>query len=1332
MPDLEITKNGKTYNIPWDKPTPISDKDIDSFISKQDSHPKEPEKPGFLSDIGNTAVETGKGLIKPFTDYASMMTGNPLPLYQSTQGAIDTTKTNYQKANQLGGVEGAARKLALPLDIAGLPVTQTAEDIIEGRPGKALVHGAMALGGGVGLGHAIPEGRFNLSLRSTPKLPVPEIVNPITREDRLLGPATNPPETGTVPYRNSRYVAPEDVADKPNGRFISNQSGDVVDSDSNYGIPAPVQARMGSGTAGLNPKIPYEFESPKPVYDSTIRRQDRLLPEHVQPPRFIQDNRGLVDTNIYGINGLVDPKKVGITELVTGPTKTTNLRDVTPVSKRQNITGRSRVERNSIFDEYGARSPEDANDLITDDNTSGMGKFRRDTVPPESLGGARGRFVNDLPIPDEVRLVQKTNPNRFVNPVLPKPKLRPVEDIPVANRGRRLTDEELGVTPQPVQSQSAPIQDVPDITQPEIPAEPRTKPLTSDELRNAEVIKQAVAERKAKIAPVKEPLPPIEEAPIETEKTPVEIQPPTFRSKRLQNNSGLIDRLKVKLEDETGAVGSDISADIEKNTKRSQDPREQQVQERESLPPEEEKKARGLFDGLKNERGSVDFSKVFGKKKGDVDYTIKKNPDQMEGGYNIRFDDGRVFRIYHDRSMPKPWMADGIDDSFSGNGFDKEELIGKLRTLDESRPYVDKYSGNRNGTLGEALDRTRKRLGWLGNEKGSIGRDKSPLELENTSAFTDFVNAQKAARYRGGLLRQFHQDIADLGFQGVLDYNAGKREGPLSKAQAFFEQRHKEAVDAGLLKEDQYKENYIHQMWKESPAEVTRVMKNLPKSPSFSKTSVIKDYATGIKAGLTPKYDNLADIMGIYEEKHGQALAAKELYNYLSDTNQVKKLKNGEPVGINNFNKWAYEGPHQEQLGNYAKNVLDTSWKPLKKVADVVSWTKNLYLSGGIPGTQLNKHGFNILNSDFQARGAIKSLKNFFDGTFTPSKDRAFFEENKEIIPKLIEKGYEPGTEGHEINLRAPKDIDEFLQKSKVGQLIHKGIDLSQKLYEDPLFQVHLPATKLRFVLDRIESLKGEGLSEDTAMRQASNDANTVYGGINKALRNKTGNDLMRVGLLAPDWLESRIRFAGKKGASVIRGVAGKSAPGDVMYQKAAARSLATDLVGKGAKLYAGKSLYDIFAKDSTSNVTNLPAGETSDKKKTRNIQGMGTSAQELKIPEELISGLYHNDPAQFLDIVRNNMSLPAQTATNLFKNEDSQGNPLRKTDKFGRPISLKKGAINITNELTNPFKPQLASAILDYGTGKSSFEEAIAKSTELPLQYNFKPSTGKARSRYR
>ena len=252
-----------------------SDNDILATLKVYDSKKKVETKPAptrggykFLSDVGDATLGLVKGFGRQISDVTGVLSGNPYGMVTSASEQAEGVKSNYQKAKEIGGFEGGARKLALPLDLIGIPATQTAEDIIGGNYGAALVHGALAIGGSAGLSRVIPRGRYNPSLAKTPK-PIPRI----TREDRLLGPATNPEMVGTAPYPVERIhpgaTRTPEIPERPNSRFISNELGDVIDTTENYGIPAPVMARTGSGTSGIySPKTPIPgYKDVSPVYE---------------------------------------------------------------------------------------------------------------------------------------------------------------------------------------------------------------------------------------------------------------------------------------------------------------------------------------------------------------------------------------------------------------------------------------------------------------------------------------------------------------------------------------------------------------------------------------------------------------------------------------------------------------------------------------------------------------------------------------------------------------------------------------------------------------------------------------------------------------------------------------------------------------------------------------------------------------------------------------------------------------------------------------------------------------------------------------------------------
>lgn len=383
----------------------------------------------------------------------------------------------------------------------------------------------------------------------------------------------------------------------------------------------------------------------------------------------------------------------------------------------------------------------------------------------------------------------------------------------------------------------------------------------------------------------------------------------------------------------------------------------------------------------------------------------------------------------------------------------------------------------------------------------------------------------------------------------------------------------------------------------------------------------------------------------------------------------------------------------------------------IKKTADIVSGTKNLALSGGAPGRtgQISAHGFNILRSDLQAEGFKEGFKNFFAGSINPEEDLRVVRENKPMIKKLVEHGMTwVNIEDHSALGRTATGVDRI---PVIGPL-----NLARKrVFEDPIFQVHLPAVKLKQAMKRYNQLLPT-LGEKEALKDAAKFANDFSGGVDKTFRNKTYSDLSRIFILAPDWLESRFNVAKK-------GLTGK--PG---YTKALARGALIPAPSVIAGV-AAKGAYNYLTKSKAAESTGIPAGEVDivdsrgrPAKKQRSIDLLGTAVEPHRAVIQAATQLAQGDLRFPLKYLGNKASIPLQTFDRLFLSGiDPYGNPLSGKDRFGRPIPKMTALANIAQEAGRPFTPGFIQALADYYRGKTSKEEIISKFLELPINYSFK-----------
>lgn len=100
--------------------------------------------------------------------------------------------------------------------------------------------------------------------------------------------------------------------------------------------------------------------------------------------------------------------------------------------------------------------------------------------------------------------------------------------------------------------------------------------------------------------------------------------------------------------------------------------------------------------------------------------------------------------------------------------------------------------------------------------------------------------------------------------------------------------------------------------------------------------------------------------------------------------------------------------------------------------------------------------------------------------------------------------------------------------------------------YNHWLFQDYIPRLKMEMATHALErnrrayakDLASGKMTEDQLLQLTSNQANAAFGELNYEMmgRNRTLQDALRLGLLAPDFLEARARFAGQAATSLVGG----------------------------------------------------------------------------------------------------------------------------------------------------------------------------------------------------
>lgn len=606
--------------------------------------------------------------------------------------------------------------------------------------------------------------------------------------------------------------------------------------------------------------------------------------------------------------------------------------------------------------------------------------------------------------------------------------------------------------------------------------------------------------------------------------------------------------------------------------------------------------------------------------------------------------------------------------------------------------------------------------------------------------FANWVNARRATRVEGIIKRREFKDLDAAGFDGITAFQEGLlKEGRFKDVGDYFNKKHQQLADEGVKLG--FRENYLPQLWENTPDEVFQVQKRLGLKPSFALERVLENYKAGIAEGLKPKYKSIGELIGWYEERANKAIADRQFFNHLRETKQilpegkapvewktinpdhfpVQKFKTGRGEHVTKN----YKAP--ADIAEAINDYLGEGHKYTRWLGEKASLTKNVVLSAGVPMTGLNAHGANIVARNVMAKGVLKGSAEGVKYLVHPKSAKNWFDEHISMAPDAVKHGLTLTTEEHLIGqpgsahlLREPRTAP--------GKVLNKGLNavlkVHGKFFEDPLFQNILPALKLKHWKNLSDDFVKEGMAPELAKKAAADTTNSLYGGINwEAMqRSRDLQNLLRSVILAPDWFESQYRI-GKGMANTVRD------PNNLrgLPWKRAAMNLIAAYVAADVLNYSINEKH--MWENEPGHALDIKAGEVGGK--TRYIRPFGTAADFLRLPFDTIAGLAQGDLSSASRILKNRRSTIAKPATNLLMNIDDFGKPIFGKDMYGRetpvPVQLGKAGREIGSAIT----PQYIKGPLDYATGRAtSKEEAALGSIEAPVRYSRKSTKQVSRSR--
>lgn len=490
------------------------------------------------------------------------------------------------------------------------------------------------------------------------------------------------------------------------------------------------------------------------------------------------------------------------------------------------------------------------------------------------------------------------------------------------------------------------------------------------------------------------------------------------------------------------------------------------------------------------------------------------------------------------------------------------------------------------------------------------------------------------------------------------------------------------------------------------------ILPNLNPFPGKSNVSVqnaLREWAGAREAAQLPIGNKPPSDYAI---KTQRSAADKTLRNYLDSIG----VKNIQKRNLSSPAVWREIGVVDAKAGKMMKRYFSEPTEGLHEIAGGVSGTKNLALTGGIPGRtgQVSAHALNILRSDVQARGVKKAVQNWGEGSIDPKVKIEYIKAHQPELRKLVNEGMTwTNIEGHSTLGPIETKIDKIPYLGEANKY-------RRNVFEKPLFEIHLPATKLKMGIEKAAELMAKGKSEKEAYKYAAQWANDFSGSVNTQFRNKTWNDVWSILALAPHWTESRFTVARK-------GILPKSMGGVEGYGAPAIRGAAMAAPAVLARIAAAGGIANYLLNSKPAESTSIPAGETSLKK--RNIDPLGTAVEPTRLLIQSLTQERQGKPGFPFEYIGNKKSMPLQMMENLTRNIDPFENSLWGKDRFGKPIPASTAALNIGQELTRPITMSFVQSLVDASRGKATPEEALAKALELPISYTYKDKPKKSGS---
>lgn len=398
----------------------------------------------------------------------------------------------------------------------------------------------------------------------------------------------------------------------------------------------------------------------------------------------------------------------------------------------------------------------------------------------------------------------------------------------------------------------------------------------------------------------------------------------------------------------------------------------------------------------------------------------------------------------------------------------------------------------------------------------------------------------------------------------------------------------------------------------------------------------------------------------------------------------------------------------------------------IDKIGQLNNEFKGLYLSSGIPGTNINIHGLSLA-----ARHALS----------TPLKEGGFIKGGFEVLPMLLSQKaakkklaqFNPTQIQYALKSGALADPASFGIATKKHYLkkfpgVKQLTELQEELFEKPLFDEFAPALKLTKFFKEKNRLMEAGLKMPEASKAAGRISTDLFGGYKSLSRSPQLAAVARAVLLAPDFYKTHFKLM----SGMFKGVINPKNPEYAVYRhfakNLAAATTALDLLN--LKM-SGKHLWENDPGYELSLNTGTKGGK--DGKKDVYISVFGGAVDLPRLTLTVVNDAIKtgNPLDEISKFIHNRLSPIGRPLIELWENKDWKGEPYYGQKPFPTRVRTKEGTFSIREKypishtgkklgthFAQIVQPGWSQGITGAITGRLTKEEAIARALELPVRF--------------